>query len=61
MPPHPSGDRRQPLRLSKVTWDRHDATGRRHLAREAAILGYRLMIVSEDGVEHETTDSLETP
>jgi hypothetical protein len=57
MPPHPSGDRRRPLRLSKVTWDRHDATGRQHLAREAAILGYRLVIVSEDGAEHETTDS----
>jgi hypothetical protein len=54
---HPSGDRRRPLRLSKVTWDRHDPPARQHLAREAAILGYRLVIVSQDGEEHDTTAS----
>ncbi|WP_430418677.1 hypothetical protein [Phenylobacterium sp.] len=59
MPLHPSGDRRRPLRLAKVTWDRHDLTARQRLAREAAILGYRLVIVSQDGVEHETSDNFE--
>ncbi|TAL32402.1 MAG: hypothetical protein EPN98_13830 [Phenylobacterium sp.] len=59
MSAHPPGDRRRPLRLSRVTWDRHDLSARRQLAREAAILGYRIVIVTEDGVEHETTDNLD--
>ena len=57
MTPTRSGDQRQPLRLAKVTWDRHDQTARQHLAREAAILGYRIVIVSPDGEERDTTGS----
>lgn len=60
MTPKRSGDQRRPLSLSTVTWERHDRAARRNLAREAAILGYRLVIVSEDGVEHETADILES-
>jgi len=41
-------DRRPALSIACETWDREGGDGRERLVREAALLGYRLVVVEAD-------------
>ncbi|WP_421935538.1 hypothetical protein [Phenylobacterium sp.] len=49
-------DHRPPLAIAECTWEREVTAGRRRLVGEAARLGYRLVIVGEEGVEWAPAD-----
>lgn len=47
----PEVDQRPELRIASATWERGDETQRRGLVFDAAQLGFRLVVVGEDGAD----------